>query len=211
VPDCDVRMIVEETLAFHDRFWAAGRGDTAGTLHSVHTKLGQVLPSLLQAVYTRTSLRQSQQLHLHGISDVHIVGEYVVFSYEQQACWSYAVSLADSAQDPPVYSNKSRQDLFSPTGCRLAEFLRHYWIVNRPFEPPCADVALDTSQLLSWQPLVFSSPETVLDGYLVKDCYVYFDGMDRLGAPTNTALRILLEELDELDCADLYLLENDSP
>jgi hypothetical protein len=204
-------MIVDQTLAFHDRFWAAATGDTPDSLRSAHDRLGQALPPLLQAVYTRTSLRRSQQLHLHGISDLHVAGEYVVFSYEQQACWSYAVSLADSTHDPQVYSNKSRQDRFSPTGCGLAEFLRYYWIVNRPFEPPCADVALDPNQLSSWQPLASRSPETALDGYLVKDCYVYFDGMDRLGAPTNAALRSLLEELDELEYADLYLLDDGSP
>jgi hypothetical protein len=62
VPDCDVRMIVEETLAFHDRFWAAGRGDTAGTLHSVHTKLKLKLePEIV--VWLRTS-QQSPRIPL---------------------------------------------------------------------------------------------------------------------------------------------------
>lgn len=78
--------------------------------------------------------------------------------------------------------------------------------MNRPFVPPCAEVALDDRQLARWRGFATSVDSTLafdVGTFLVGEDLVYCSDANMLGMRTNEALRALLEHLDEMDCAEV--------
>ena len=183
-PDSDA---VDTFLEWHQRLWPAGNGDPGDHLEANEERLGVRLPALLRAIYLYTALRESSQMHLRHIEDVHIDRhDVLVFAREQQACWSWGVRVAHLADESPaVVTNQSGS--WKAQGCSLEEFLHVFALINRPGEPPAiVQAGYDEAKLTGdWHQIAFGW----LDGGVWSNGEAVLDDDGNLGAFDLQALR----------------------
>lgn len=200
-----------DVLLTHDRLWlGANEGDSFERRAQVQRTLGHPLPELLDIVFAKTALRSSQQLHLRVIEALTIKNGYLVFGADQQDTHQYALRWSErSESDPRVYSTYQTGVDFSPETGRLSDWLELFWVINRPFESPCADVALDDGLLSEWTAVQTPMASLALDAdaLYTRDGLVYARDMDMLGARTDAELRAFLEKTDMLEFAEVWWRE----
>ncbi|MBI5547367.1 MAG: SMI1/KNR4 family protein [Deltaproteobacteria bacterium] len=135
-------------LAFHRQFWKGTRGDSEKAIARAESRLKVALPAVLREFYGGTDLRSSQQLHLRPLKELEVENGRVIFSEEQQGCFSWSLRIDQLRENDPavwLYGN----DGDCAEGCRLSDWLNAFTLINRPYEPPCSqDYGGDAEKLL---------------------------------------------------------------
>ena len=197
--------VVDDLFVFHDSLWLPTICDVPQAVERVEHKLAVRCPDLLREVFVRTSLRRGSLLHLHTLDQLELVDGLVVFANNAPRPFKYAVRASEAGrQDPDVYVVEG--GAVKPEGCTLSEFLRLFWLINRPDERPYALLELGDEERVEWSDFEFNSLTLRIEAgaYLFTHRYVLQVDWDCVGARTDHALFMLLVRMNQLGSAEAF-------
>lgn len=150
----DAETSADQLVAWWHLLWGKTGGDSEEEVAGLESKLGVRLPAVLRAVYLRTALRSSQQLHLRTILELDIADGVLRFGMEQQGCSYFGVRVGDLALPRPrVVWDGLGDGAWHALKSDLESWLRTFALINRPFEEPLlfdADYDWELLERSSW-------------------------------------------------------------
>ena len=180
-----------DPVALHRRLWGDGAGDSEAELCAAEGRLGVSLPLRLREFLGAAALRRSVQLHLEPLAQVRWDDDVLVFGADQQRSAFFGIERAAvSLADPPVVVGPIEPAPHWRGDCpSLSLWLCGFSLLNRAYEPPCANECVPDDRMPGWEPWQVAGNTLFALGRAASD------GVN-VGAVTRRELIAALQSLD---------------